>query len=73
MSGGDNGGSVDRYLAALARDRAALTEAGLHGHRSPEEWVARWNERPELFDDLIDALCGDLGPRATDKQRRRVA
>lgn len=26
--------------------------------RSEQEWLDRWAERPDLYADLVDALCG---------------
>jgi hypothetical protein len=53
------------------RWRARVDAAG-YVQPTPEQMVTRWNERPELYDDLLRVLAGD-SLAVTERERRRSA
>lgn len=62
------------YLAAASEERwvAAVTAVYGRAGRTDEEWVDRWNEDPDLLNDLCRVLTGTpLVSVAQDRAARR--
>lgn len=53
--------------------RARVLAAGLVPERSEAEWVARFDARPDLFDDLCRVVLGGEPLRAIATERRAAA